>query len=437
MVADSDQVIVIGCYVPGVAVVRALANKGVYLVAMTYSGNDIAHLSKYVSESVRIPNPEKEVEQFIDFLISNGDRWQGALILETADHTAVPLSKYKSELSNYYKIVTPDWSILSQFIQKEQTYALAQACDIPHPESFTSTSLESLEKIIAKITFPCILKPQRSHDFVNRFKVKNFEVNNDAELISKFKLCLEAEQPVIIQEIIPGPDSNLYKLQGYINTRGEMVAKFFHRKVRQNPPRFGVMRVGISTERDPEVEQLTERILGHVGYRGYFSIEFKKDLRDNKLKLTENNCRMPRSGCLAIASGVNFPWIIYLDLVKNQQIDVLNYKKGVYWIELYADISNSIINHNKEDIGLRDYLRPYLARDKTFAVFDIHDMKPFLKLSSEKAKNTYRNVISKIKVDLPKVISNAIKDFRAPRGKKELKTMGDDEETDERISWTH
>ncbi len=387
-----DTVIVIGCFVPGLAVVRALADKGLHIVAMTYSKNDIAQYSRSVSEVVQVPHPEKESEQFLECLRSNAKRWEGALILESADHTAYILSKNKRELSRHYRIATPDWEVFEKFIEKENTYALAKQCGVPHPKTQQLHSLCDLDER-PDILFPCILKPVRSFEFVNRFKVKNFLVRNESELKEQFLRCMEAEMPMILQEIIPGPDENLYKLQGYINSRGEIVGKFFHKKLRQNPPHFGIMRVGVSTEKNPQVDHWTERLLCPVGYRGYFSIEFKKDPRDGQLKLMENNCRMPRSGMLAIGSGVNFPWIMFQDLVKNQQIDVTEYKIGAYWIELYTDLSNSIFHHGEEDISLGEYIRPYLARDKVFADLDFRDLRPFIELTAQKLRGGWNRLV--------------------------------------------
>ncbi len=386
-----DKVIVVGCFVPGLAVVRALANKNLHVIALTYSENDIAQHSRYVSEVVRVPHPETEPERFLDCLLANGERWKGALVLESADHTAVVLSRHKEALSKYYRIVTPDWEVFEKFIQKENTYALAAQCGVPYPKSQVLGSLEQLDGS-PEILYPCILKPARSYEFLSRFHVKNFMVQNGTQLREKYQLCQEAGVPMILQEIVPGPDENLFKLQGYINSRGDMAGKFFHRKLRQNPPRFGVMRVGISTERYPEVEESTQRLLCQVNYRGYFSIEFKRDPRDGQLKLMENNCRLVRCGLLATASGINYPWMIYLDLVKNQQIDITDYKVGTYWIELYADLSNSIFHQDEEQISLRDYVRPYLARDKAFAELDFHDLGPFMQLSSQRFRGAWSRI---------------------------------------------
>ncbi len=386
-----NKVIVIGCFVPGLSVVRALGEKNIPVVAISYSANDIAQLSRYVSEVVHIPHPEKEPERMIDCLTANGERWHGSLILESADLISIPLSQHKQTLSQHYRVVTPDWSVLNRFINKEVTYDLAEQCGVPHPKTFAMASAEDWERV-SGIQFPCILKPARSFEFVNMFHVKNFKVGNLPELREKFQLCMDAGFPILLQEIIPGPDANLFKLQGYINSKGQMVGKFFHRKLRQSPPHFGVMRVGISTERYAEVEELTERLLCPVNYRGYFSIEFKKDPRDGQLKLMENNCRLPRCGMLATASGVNYPWLIYMDLVENQQVDIKEYRVGTYMIELYADLSNSLFHHREEDISLADYIRPYIARHKEFSDLDFRDMRPFWRLTEQKLNNVFRKV---------------------------------------------
>ncbi len=391
-----DKVIVIGCAMPGYAVIRALANKNIYIIAITNHEKDIAHFSKYVSEVAHYSRPDKEDDEFVPWLMDNAHRWEGALILETSDSKAVTLSQNKEILSRHYRIATADWEILSLFIEKEKTYALAEKCNVPYPRSIPLLDLDDIRKI-SEARYPSILKPVRSFEFVSAFHVKNFTVNNEDELREKFKLCMDAGQSMILQEIIPGPDENLYKLHGYVNSQGQMVGKFSYEKLRQSPPQFGVMRVGISTEKNHEVEELTQRLLKHANYRGYFNSEFKKDPRDGIFKLIEVNCRMPRGGMLPTAAGINYPWLIYSDLMKNQQVDISDYKKGFYWIELYADISRSLKQHDKENVSLRDYLKPYFTRNRVFADVDVHDMKPFMKLTGEKVGNALRRPFRKLR----------------------------------------
>ena len=371
-----DKVIVIGCSLTGYMVIRALAEKNIQIIAMTYEKRDVAQLSRYVSEVVYCPAPEDE-EQFVACLLQNADRWAGALILETADSAAITLSKNKGRLSKYYRIATPDWDVLNIFVGKEKTYALAQQYDIPQPKSIPLCALEDIQGL-PEILYPCILKPVHSFPFTSRFHTKNFEVHNDRELKEKFKLCLDAGLSMILQEIIPGPDANIYKMHGYINSQGWLVGKFFVRKLRQHPPQFGIARVAISVDRQPVVESLTEALLTPTNYRGYFNSEFKLDPRDGQLKLIEINCRLPRTGMLAITCGVNFPWLMYQDLVLNQQCDVTQYKIGTYWIDFWTDLYDCLFRRKKEDIRLRDYIGPYFARNKVFSDLNFEDLKPFL-----------------------------------------------------------
>ena len=392
MKSNSNKVLVIGCCLTGYAVIRALCQQDIHIVAVTYAEErDVAHLSRYVSEVARSPVPESE-EEFVNYLIGNADRWGGALILETADRVAVILSKYKKELSKYYRIATPDWDVLSVFVEKEKTYALAKDLGIPHPKSLY-LDLEDVQEV-SDVLYPCILKPVRGFEFAAQFQRKNFQVNDETDLKDKLKLCRDARLPMILQEIIPGSDENLYKMQGYINSKGETVGKFFYRKLRQNPPRFGIARVGVSVERYPEVEKLTDKLLHHTNYRGYFSNEFKLDPRDKQLKLIENNCRMPRSGMLATTSGVNFPWLMYQDLVLDIQADVTQYQTGTYWIDLWSDAYNLVTSRDEDKVSLRDYIAPYLARDKVFSDLNLSDLSPFIRVvhnNTQRLWNDYLN----------------------------------------------
>lgn len=374
-----DKVIVLGCSLTGYMVIRGLADKNLHLIAMTYGKRDVAQFSKYVSEVAHSPSPEDE-EKFVNYLIQNAERWAGALILETADAAAITLSKYKDVLSQYYKIVTPDWDVLNIFVEKEKTFALAKQHGIPHPKCIPLNGMKDIVDV-SDMQYPLILKPVLSNPFTERFHVKVFEVHDHRELEEKFKLCLDAGLSMILQEIIPGPDSNLYKMDGYVNSEGKLVSKFFFRKLRQHPPQFGIARVAISTDRYPDFERLTEELLTLTNYRGYFNIEFKFDPRDGQLKLIENNCRMARSGMLPIACGVNYPWLIYQDIILNQQYDITHYEVGTYWIDFWTDLHDSLFRRKKEDIRLRDYFAPYFAKNKVFSDLDFKDLKPFFRIA--------------------------------------------------------
>ncbi|MBF8301732.1 MAG: ATP-grasp protein-like protein [Candidatus Dadabacteria bacterium] len=72
----------------------------------------------------------------------------------------------------------------------------------------------------------------------------------------------------MIQEIIPGPASNMYNYTVYINSESCISARFLRIKVRQDPPEFGITRVGISKNRVLEVEEFAEKLLKNLSLKG-------------------------------------------------------------------------------------------------------------------------------------------------------------------------
>lgn len=374
----SNKVIVIGCKAGGLGVIRSLANKPVDIIALSYYKNDFAHKSRYVSKWYNVPHPGEDQKGFIQFLLDKGTEWENALLYDTEDDVAVALSKHKEELSKYYKVMTANWDKMRMFLEKKNAWELCLKNDIPHPLNFLPQNPEDFKRIKNEVKLPCIFKPVRGHEFIAKFKRKNFEVNS-SECYDKFsEICLKENQEVMVQEIIPGPDSNIFKCMTYINSKNEISGLLFYNKIRQNPPGFGVPRVSISAPRNPLIEEMFLKLLNDSRYKGFCTVEFKKDYRDGILKFIEVNVRIPRMISIATASGVNFPWIIYQDLVNDEQIKFAEYKENLYWIEINSDIFNTLFRFHKEKFTPIDYLKPYFAKHKTFADFDKNDMAPYL-----------------------------------------------------------
>lgn len=373
-----NKVIVIGCYVGGLGVIRSFADKPVDIIALSYEKLDIAHRSKYVKEWYKIPHPRNEETKFIEFLVENSSHWSGAIIFDTDDNVAVALSKNKEKLSEHYKVVVGEWKLVNSFIDKSEAGKIAEQSGVPHPKNYTPRNLDEFRQLADRLSYPILLKPVRGHEFIAKFNRKNFQVQNVHQYNKYVDICLRENQEVSVQEIIPGPDSNIYKCSVYVNSEGNLAGIFFYNKIRQNPPQYGVGRVSVSANKNEEVEKLAKKLLRYTSYKGYCNLEFKKDERDGQLKFIEVNVRMPRMISIATASDCNIPWIIYKDLVLNERVEINHYREDLYWIEIYADILNSVFRHSKEKFSIKEYLSPYLAKHKTFAIYDRRDIMPFI-----------------------------------------------------------
>ena len=367
--------IVIGCNEIDVGTIRALGRKGIPVVGVYFDNSEMGRFSKYVVERVRAPDIKKSEKAFIKFLIKKSNQWKGGLLIPLTGSSLIAVSKHKKELEKYYVVSVPDWETLRKAIYKKETYALAKKARVAFPKTFYPTSMKFLEKHKKEFVFPCILKPIENYPFYERFKTKLFMVNNFHDLKSKFQKTLRAGFDMMIQEIIPGADDQIYKSGVYVDSKHNYLVELTSRNLRQSPPGFGVGRVVVSKDY-PEIKRLSRRLLNKLRYRGAASFEFKLDPKDKKFKLLDFNARCFVGHGLRTAKAT-VPYIMYMDLIKNKKIKITKFEENIYWINLVADIYRTLFNHKDENWGIRDYLRPYFKK-KVFAVLDFQDIKPFI-----------------------------------------------------------
>ena len=373
------KVVVFACDTGGLGIIRDLhRTEGIYIIAVSNNKSDIGLYSRYVSEKHISPDPKNDEKAFLDFLLSFKDAWKGALFIETRDNFSIFFAKNKEVLSGYFHIITNDWKILSKVLFKDELYRIADKLNIDYPKSFLELNKSNYKSIADEINYPCLVKPVDSNEFVNVFNTKNFYVKERNDFINKMESCFDNSLSVVAQEVIPGPDENLIRLQSYVNKAGKQAFKFFLYKIRQQPPRFGVGRVCMSTSPVKEIQEIVERVISETGYRGYLSIEFKKDERDGKYKLIEMNVRISRGVWHCIYAGINITEIIMADHLDNKEIYNEHYEENLCWIEIFPDLQNIIFNVHGEKISFQKYFEPYRLKRKVFAVFNTHDFKPFL-----------------------------------------------------------
>jgi D-aspartate ligase len=360
--------IVIASHTMGLAVIRALGSMGVPIIVMVYDEReDIGYVSKYV----------------IDMLVKYASHLGGSILIPTSDETLAAISRHKAILERYYIVACTEWNITEQFIDKKRTYALADAIGVPAPKTTIPHSAEELERYSRTIDYPCLVKPCQSHSYYSRFKRKMTKVENLDQMLAAYQEAADAGLNVMLQELIPGDDSQGVNYNSYF-WNGEPLVEFTAGKVRNAPPELGSPRVAVS-KHIHEVLEPGRKILQAMGFYGYACTEFKKDARDGIYKLMEVNGRHNLSGLLAVRCGINFPWIHYNHLVCGELPSSRDYQTGVYWIDIIRDIGYSIKCFRKESYSLSQYIQPYRS-PHIFAILDMRDPKPFVQRCINLAK---------------------------------------------------
>jgi predicted ATP-grasp superfamily ATP-dependent carboligase len=319
----------------------------------------------------------KQEALFLQFLtdLASRENINGWIVYPNDDETVSLLARHKEQLEKYYQIPTPDWDVVKFAYEKRLTYQLAEKIGIPVPRTLYPDSAEEVEKL--DMEFPVIIKPSVKEPFYSQTKKKAIRVNSRQELVREF---IEAARftgghQLMIQELIPGGPSHLFSV-GSLYKDGEFLGKVVARRPRQHPMDFGHATTYAETVDKPELEEITKRILGSMGYYGLSEVEFMLDLRDGRFKLLEINARPWGWHTLAIAAGVDLPYLLYQDML-GEKVKQNGYVKDMKWIRLVTDIPTAAGEIFRRRMKLTDYLRSWKGK-KHFAAWSLTDPLPFI-----------------------------------------------------------
>ncbi|MRR07086.1 MAG: hypothetical protein EG828_09100 [Deltaproteobacteria bacterium] len=388
------KALVIYTHIVGLAVIRALGKMNVPVHALNYSENEMGLYSKYVQGRVPVPDPRKSEADFISRLLELSQEFKGSLLIPTDDYTVVVLSKNKALLQPHYVVAVEDWEIVKKMIEKQFTYEFARSLGIPAPLTFVAESLAQVRSFLDQVTYPCLIKPCEGHTFFDHFKVKMFRIENEDELFARYSQIEPLGFKVMIQELIPGDDTQGVNYNSYF-VDGAPIAEFTAKKVRLEPPFLGSPRVLVS-KAIPEILEDGRLLLKKMNYSGFSCMEFKKDQRNGVYKLMEINCRNNLSGLLAVTCGINFPWIQYRHLMYDEINRAASFKENVYWIDFDKDLLRFFISRKEEGYSLKEYLLPY-CKEKVFAISSLHDPLPYIMRMVYLMKLLFRKIVNKTK----------------------------------------
>jgi predicted ATP-grasp superfamily ATP-dependent carboligase len=381
--------VVLSSHTMGLGVIRALGSSGIPVVVCYYEKKDMGYVSKYVVDKILTPHPEEDEKAYLKLLVQCAERYPGSILIPADDPTLFSVARNKDILSKYFVPAFADESIIRRVIDKKFTYALAEEIGVPCPRTIVPASLDHLEEYSRTVEFPCLVKPCQSHKYFELFRKKMELVQNFDQMAEAYRKATDAGIEVMVQEFIPGDDSQGVNYNSYF-WDGEPLVEFTAEKIRLSPPAFGVPRVVIS-KKLPEIIEPGRKILKALGYHGYSCTEFKRDARDGIYKFMEVNGRHNRSALLAVSCGVNFPLIEYRHLMEGHIPMQTAYDEGVYWIDEFRDIIDSAKYCRTEKYSLAQYLRPYYNR-RIFAVADIHDLRPAIKRTGDIVKMGFQKI---------------------------------------------
>jgi len=347
-------------------VVRSLGRSGREVFVTDSRKNPLSAYSKYCSHFIPTPSPKERPEEFLEKL--------AAIVKEFAIDAVIPMDDWECDLlspsdrraSLGCKVMMPSQGAYERARDKDKTIQIARELGLRVPRSMLLAKPDEIEKAVAEIGFPLVIKPVRSSGS------RGFTLAHNELELSAIPGLIEEFGPAVAQEFIPYGGSVGVS---YLMNDGDLRAVFSHRRLIEFPESGGPSIVRESI-RHKEAEADGQKLLECIGWHGVAMAEFRVDSRTAKPVLMEINPRFWGSLPLAIACEVDFPKLL-CDMYEHGDVEkVLNYPTGVKCVNLLPLGVVSVLGPN----GLRrarEIVR-YSLLDRCFDVESMDDPWPSL-----------------------------------------------------------
>jgi predicted ATP-grasp superfamily ATP-dependent carboligase len=249
------------------------------------------------------------------------------------------VAQYAEGVAPRFLSVVPTRAALDRLQDKSRLATLLQELDVPMPMTRLIRDSSDLADLPQSSETFYFLKPTDSQRFLAHFGTKGIRVPTAERARERLEEIVGAGLSVVLQEYIPGPFTEHYFVDGYVDRRGRIKGLFARRRLRIYPPDFGnsTAMVSIPLEDVRQAVDSVERVLQAVDYRGIFSAEFKRDARDARFKLLEINTRPWWFIDFVVRCGVDVCRMAYDDAQGREVAPMMRYKVGATCIYPYYD----------------------------------------------------------------------------------------------------
>jgi len=294
---QADPAVVLGLSPGGLYLVRALGDAGIPVYGAA-DKNESGLYSKYLSRDRRWKQLDEEelLRRIKDLgekhgappvLLPSSDRW-----IEWISQNFEQLR----EMAVFSESYQPDQ--YTRFLDKDLFYEVCREIGVPYPLRCRLEDIKQLSRDASgafgreRLKFPLLIKAGRLHEVTDIMGSKKVFVCRDESDLRRYTLDLPRDRGGwLVQEIVEGPDDDIFCLGGVHTAEGRIEAPVSGRKLRQFPPGFGTA-AALRLESPPrELWEYTGILLAALKLDGIFEIEFKRDQKDGVWKVFEINPR--------------------------------------------------------------------------------------------------------------------------------------------------
>lgn len=281
--------------------------------------------------NVKYVNNLWEVETFLKTLndFASVHKNKKIVLISTNETYAEYISAYKEKLNKQFVYNYPSVEVIKSLTNKENFYKTYKNSCLSFPKTVYYDCVK--EKKIPKMAYPVVLKPANVVMYNHlKFEGKNkiYKLNSEEEVKETLSIIKNGgyKDKMILQEFIPGDDSNLFDSALYVNTKGKVEFISFaqiglQERTKSMVGNAAVLINGINTTKG-NVEEMAKNIrvfMESIHYTGFAEVDMKYDVRDNTFKVLEINARQGRCSYYITALGKNLVQVLVDDLLNKKE----------------------------------------------------------------------------------------------------------------------
>lgn len=368
---------VVLCLSPtGLAVARSLAPRGVAVYGSDPATREIGHYSRWVQHDPRFSTAEPGPELLEGLLAWGAEQSHRPVIFIAGDAYIDFVSDHRDALSQHFILAkSMRREVNSLFTNKRTFYERCESEGVGMPRTFFPKDDAEAQSAADTLRYPAIVKPTLGHLFRRKLKgEKLVEVDSPSDLLRWWRQFRDWGGESVLQEVIEGPEANIFVAGMYTDEQGDTRSIFTARKTRQYPPMYGS---GSFMEAcwSEEIADLSIDLIRRLGYTGICGTEYKWDERDDAWKLIEVNTRPTLWFSLTRAAGVDVIWDAYCDLIGQPNPVHANCQDDrVRWQLPVRDLVSGLHFLREGSLGFGAFLRTVIdPRRKDFGDVSLRD----------------------------------------------------------------
>lgn len=370
-------VLVLNGKLGALAIMRTLGPYGIRLHGVDEKATAPALLSRYCRGRTVMSFDEDNPEPYVEKVLELGrELGKGTVLIPTSDTLSTMVAQNRERLAEFFVFQDNDLQLIDRLVSKKEMFSLAREVGVPTALTRFPQSRQDVEELLGETAFPVMLKAIHGDRLAQRTGKKMVIIENAEDLLKAYDELEDPEEPnLMVQELIPGGDDEVYIFNGYFNRDSDCLAAFTGHKIRQTPIHTGAASLG-ECRWHPDVAELTQKFMKDIGYRGILDIGYRLDPRDGKYKVLDINPRVGQAFRLFVGrKGMDVVRALYLDLT-GQEVPKDAPREGRRWMIEDYDIISTIRYFQEGSLGVGQWLASFRGLEEG-AWFCWRDWRPF------------------------------------------------------------